>query len=101
SVELLGALSRSRLTRRARRLYKNLARVARQHLRLLERFGRYPHRNALLGRESSPEERRELEHGAAPRFVRSVRAHAAPQEGGATAAEALEREAVVPLRVLV
>lgn len=34
---------------------------ARRHLEILERFGRYPHRNAILGRESTPEERRFLE----------------------------------------
>ncbi|NJM44550.1 MAG: DUF924 family protein [Brachymonas sp.] len=28
----------------------------RRHLAILERFGRYPHRNAILGRESTPEE---------------------------------------------
>jgi uncharacterized protein (DUF924 family) len=28
----------------------------RHHLAILERFGRYPHRNAILGRESTPEE---------------------------------------------
>lgn len=27
-----------------------------RHLRVIERFGRFPHRNALLGRESTPEE---------------------------------------------
>ena len=30
--------------------------VARHHLHQLQRFGRYPHRNAALGRVSSPEE---------------------------------------------
>ena len=29
---------------------------ARQHLRVVERFGRFPHRNALLGRKSTAEE---------------------------------------------
>ena len=29
----------------------------RQHYRIIERFGRYPHRNALLGRESTPDEK--------------------------------------------
>lgn len=29
---------------------------ARKHAEVIERFGRYPHRNALLGRESTPEE---------------------------------------------
>ena len=27
-----------------------------KHLRIIERFGRYPHRNAILGRASTPEE---------------------------------------------
>jgi uncharacterized protein (DUF924 family) len=27
----------------------------RRHLAILNRFGRYPHRNAILGRESTPE----------------------------------------------
>ena len=29
---------------------------ARQHLRIIERFGRFPHRNAILDRESTAEE---------------------------------------------
>lgn len=29
---------------------------AEQHLAIIERFGRFPHRNAILGRESTPEE---------------------------------------------
>ncbi len=31
-------------------------RYAKQHFDLVERFGRFPHRNAALGRESTPEE---------------------------------------------
>ena len=27
-----------------------------RHKKIIERFGRYPHRNEILGRESSPEE---------------------------------------------
>jgi uncharacterized protein (DUF924 family) len=27
-----------------------------RHQAIIERFGRYPHRNALLGRESTPDE---------------------------------------------
>ena len=34
---------------------ENLA-YERQHRAIIERFGRYPHRNALLGRTSTPEE---------------------------------------------
>jgi uncharacterized protein (DUF924 family) len=29
---------------------------ARRHLEIIERFGRFPHRNGALGRETSPEE---------------------------------------------
>jgi uncharacterized protein (DUF924 family) len=30
--------------------------AAQRHARIVERFGRYPHRNAVLGRETTPEE---------------------------------------------
>lgn len=30
--------------------------AARKHKAIIDRFGRYPHRNAILGRESTPEE---------------------------------------------
>lgn len=36
---------------------------AKEHRDIIARFGRFPHRNAILGRESSPEERRFLEEG--------------------------------------
>lgn len=36
-------------------LEENL-RFEKAHWRIIERFGRYPHRNAVLGRESTPEE---------------------------------------------
>ena len=35
---------------------------ARKHLDVIARFGRFPHRNAVLGRESSDEEREYLEY---------------------------------------
>jgi uncharacterized protein (DUF924 family) len=34
----------------------NLVEVAERHLRIIERFGRFPQRNAILGRESTSEE---------------------------------------------
>lgn len=45
----------------ARVLYERLGlqshlKAERAHRRIIQRFGRYPHRNALLGRESSDEE---------------------------------------------
>jgi uncharacterized protein (DUF924 family) len=35
---------------------------AERHLRIVERFGRFPHRNAILGRASTPEEVEFLKH---------------------------------------
>ena len=35
---------------------ENGAKYARMHMDIIERFGRFPHRNAALGRESTPEE---------------------------------------------
>jgi uncharacterized protein (DUF924 family) len=36
---------------------ENNLRFARDHLEIIERFGRFPHRNAVLGRTPTPEER--------------------------------------------
>ena len=45
SVELIGALDDAEYTR-----------YAEAHRDVIERFGRFPHRNAILGRPSTPEE---------------------------------------------
>ena len=58
-----------------RRPLKGLRHAARRHLRALHRFGRYPHRNALLGRDSTDDEVAWLAQ-ATDRYVRSVRPHA-------------------------
>jgi uncharacterized protein (DUF924 family) len=34
----------------------NAVSYAERHLEIIERFGRFPHRNAILGRSSTPEE---------------------------------------------
>ncbi|MCH8543186.1 MAG: DUF924 domain-containing protein [Alcanivorax sp.] len=39
-------------------------RFAREHAGIIERYGRFPHRNRALGRESTPEEQRFLEDGS-------------------------------------
>ena len=49
-----------------RKLYEHSANQARGHRDVIARFGRHPHRNALLGRTSTPEE---LEYLAAGAFV--------------------------------
>jgi uncharacterized protein (DUF924 family) len=38
-------------------------RAARRHRDIIARFGRFPHRNAILGRVSTPEEQRYLDDG--------------------------------------
>ena len=38
---------------------------ARQHLEIIERFGRFPHRNRVLDRQSTPEEDHYLVSGGA------------------------------------
>lgn len=40
---------------------------AHEHRDVVHRFGRFPHRNAVLGRESTPEEQQYLDEGA-PRY---------------------------------
>ena len=41
---------------------------AQKHLDLIAHWGRFPHRNALLGRENTPEEAKGLEDGSIARF---------------------------------
>ena len=44
-------------------LEERVTSAAREHLEIVARFGRFPHRNAILGRETTPEERRYLDEG--------------------------------------
>jgi uncharacterized protein (DUF924 family) len=48
-----------------RPLLTHYLRFAEQHLELIERFGRFPHRNRALGRDPSPEEEAYLRSGGA------------------------------------
>lgn len=54
--------------KRATELFQNLSgdnadKWAVHHRRIIEQFGRFPHRNAILGRESTPEEQAWLDKG--------------------------------------
>ena len=49
-----------------RSLYELSARQARAHRDVIARFGRHPHRNAVLGRTSTPEEQEYLAKGDFP-----------------------------------
>ncbi len=64
SVELYEQLVRDASPEQQERVRSNL-RFAEQHRDVIQRFGRYPHRNKLLGRENTPEERAYLDSGAA------------------------------------
>lgn len=48
-----------------RELVEGWLRYAREHLALIERFGRFPHRNRVLGRPSTDAEREYLDGGGA------------------------------------
>lgn len=48
-----------------RPLFDGYVEFARQHLEIVERFGRFPHRNRALGRDPTPEELAWLEGGGA------------------------------------
>jgi uncharacterized protein (DUF924 family) len=45
------------------RIGEDSARYARMHRDIIARFGRFPHRNAVLGRVTTPEEQRFLDEG--------------------------------------
>lgn len=50
---------------------KGMATSVEEHRDVIVRFGRYPHRNAALGRESTPEEEEWLASPDLPGFARS------------------------------
>ena len=47
-----------------RAAFESTLRYAEQHRSIIERFGRFPHRNRVLGRQSTPEEEAWLQTGA-------------------------------------
>lgn len=53
-----------------RETFSTIAQFAELHRDIIEQFGRFPHRNALLGRENTPEEEEYLS-GDAPDFGQS------------------------------
>lgn len=60
SVELFEQLEQS-VPEGQRSQFAGFSDYARQHARIIERFGRFPHRNAVLGRPSTAEETAFLE----------------------------------------
>lgn len=70
SVLVFSALAK-RVSPTLRETFQTFAEFAELHHDIIERFGRFPHRNAVLGRANSPEERQYLE-GDAPSFGQST-----------------------------
>ena len=70
SHQLMIELARIAPEPQARR-FESMVRYNRDHLRVVRRFGRYPHRNRLLGRESTDDEREFLAR-TSYRWMRSV-----------------------------
>lgn len=70
---------------RLRSPYRHGVSQARGHLDVISRFGRHPHRNPVLGRDSTPEEAAYLEEGD---FVH-LRRPPAPGQGSPPAAKPL------------
>ncbi|CAF1243520.1 unnamed protein product [Adineta steineri] len=70
-ANLMNDLALEVTQRDLRRRYAANARAAKTHQQVIELFGRYPHRNNLLGRESTAEEEKYLET-ARNGFVKSV-----------------------------
>ena len=56
SVALFEALAAEQAGGPARETFEGFADFARRHQVIVQRFGRFPHRNAILGRTSTPEE---------------------------------------------
>ncbi|MFQ2007802.1 DUF924 family protein [Aeromonas veronii] len=56
SVALLEALAAEQAGTAAQATFAGFADFARRHQVIIERFGRFPHRNDILGRTSTPEE---------------------------------------------
>ena len=56
SVALFEALAAEQADGPARETFEGFADFARRHQVIIQRFGRFPHRNTILGRTSTPEE---------------------------------------------
>jgi len=64
SVDVFAALAEAAAPAHVGELLRSSAEYARQHRDIIERFGRFPHRNAVLGRTSTAAEREYLDAGA-------------------------------------
>jgi len=72
AIAYLSALAERAPSDAIREAVEDFARYAEGHREIIARFGRFPHRNVILGREHTPEERAYLEQGGAT-FGQSVK----------------------------
>lgn len=64
----LAALPQQDADSPAGKSWADVLRFAQAHRDVVKRWGRFPHRNALLGRQSTPEEEAGLQDGSIPRW---------------------------------
>jgi uncharacterized protein (DUF924 family) len=64
----LAALSQQDLDSAAAKAWADILRFAEAHRDVVKRWGRFPHRNAMLGRQSTQEEEAGLQDGSIPRW---------------------------------
>ncbi|TNF89294.1 MAG: DUF924 domain-containing protein [Gammaproteobacteria bacterium] len=67
----------SEVSREERETFQRFARYAQQHLEVIARFGRFPHRNAILGRLSTRDEEAYLA-GNVPAFSQGTLSEGSP-----------------------
>ncbi|CAF1148717.1 unnamed protein product [Didymodactylos carnosus] len=76
-VQLMNDLPSSITQRDLRKRYLSIARATKTHQHIIELFGRYPHRNQLLGRQSTKDEEDYLKT-ARNEFIKSVQSMKPP-----------------------
>lgn len=64
----LAALSQQEPDSAAAKSWAEILPFAEGHRDVVKRWGRFPHRNAMLGRQSTPEEESGLQDGSIPRW---------------------------------
>lgn len=64
----LAAVTKTDPESAAAKFWADIKRFAEAHMKVVERWGRFPHRNALLGRTSTPEEEAGLQDGSIPKW---------------------------------
>jgi uncharacterized protein (DUF924 family) len=92
ALRLFDELHRS-VAKPQKRLAYSMLKACQSHLAILERFARYPHRNALLGRQNTPDEEAFLiENASKIVWMRSVNSTSTATTGDDDQAQQLEQQ---------